>query len=147
MRGGLLAQLKMLRSGRHPVTLRPIPQPILVPELIWLRGGGESTDRVSDLKPQVHQLTSAERLAAMLPTVRSKEAAARALAALETADVEELRCRITGKRPLGALVGATTSVPWPSGKRQWMLGWRRSPLATCRAPSAGNVVLHCSFLQ
>ena len=128
VRGGLLGQLKVLQSGRHPVTLEPIPQPVAVAALA---GDGSSSQHVSieldfqsfhrDLKPQVHLLTAAQRRTALLQRVQAKEAASKAPAgragdavgSTEVAGTALVRRRITGKRPLAPGCGLC-----PSGKRQ-----------------------------
>jgi hypothetical protein len=102
-----------------------------MPETAWRIGVVESELGVSEfipdgLKPQVHQLTSAERRAAMLQRVRAKEAEAKASAAVGTADAEDAtrgarvvpsRSRITGKRRLEGQVDAGAGETGAASKR------------------------------
>ena len=84
-RGGLLGQLKVLQSGRHPKTFEQLPRPI--PESMWRSAdasddpGGDDVTLAqllhTDLRPPQHPESSGERRTALFARIRAKEAASK----------------------------------------------------------------------
>jgi hypothetical protein len=127
-RGGLAGQLKVLKSGRHPVTLRALPPPVPVAKASSPDDYGDpQSDRLEagvekplprNSKPQVHAVTAAERRAAILQRVRAKESAGKLEVSPDgAAEVTATRRRIAGKRPGGVQLDADAGVLGAASKR------------------------------
>ena len=129
--GGLPRQLKVLQSGRHPVTLRRIAQPSRLAAATCSTAAAASCISLG-CRPPVALQSSAERFEALRQRVRAKEAASAAakvtaeLTSAETtrgvAGAPAILRRITGKRPPGRQRIADACAQMPPGKRPWLHG-------------------------